>query len=164
MLGNLVCSLMRNTHEHHAGPRTHSFSNSLLLSFYLQERPSWPRNQQRSPSTSRWSWSRSWRRLWKMPLTQRCVILQVSTVNSSSSSISPSIHPFCTRIILFGSWELEPGVTLLHLSCVNLLLISKLVAAHDGVFHSRLHRCKCWSDPKIQNPYVSSYPRCYLSI
>lgn len=50
---------------------------SSTPSFSLQERPLCPRKLRRSLSTSRWYWSRSWRRLWKMLQTQRCVILQV---------------------------------------------------------------------------------------
>ena len=51
-----------------------SFNSSVLP---LQERPSCQRNQQRSLYTSRCCWSRSWKRLWKMPPMQRCVISQV---------------------------------------------------------------------------------------
>lgn len=39
--------------------------------------------------------------------------------------------------------ELEPGVRLLHL-----LLISTLVAAHDGLFHSRQFRCEFTPESK----------------
>lgn len=39
------------------------FFNSSTISSPLQERPSFPRQNRGSPRASKWSWSRSWRRL-----------------------------------------------------------------------------------------------------
>lgn len=156
MLGNLVCRLMHNTREHH----------TLYFSFYLQERPSWPRNQQRSPSTSRWCWSRSWRKLWKMPLTQRCVILQVrqtllllvQLTVVAAVFLHPSIHSVhglsCSG---HESWSLESdcytSAVLIFYWFPNwwLHMTAFSTAGYTGVsVGATIH-------PKIQITYISSY-------